>query len=152
MDLDRNFKCVKRWIQKSQIWLHMTTWFAYKIGFYKIRKSKTYHFWKIMQITPYSISNNYKLSMVAFDNTLQVQSNCMEAPSMCAQCVEQFFVPLDLGHTCHGLVSQMTSWLNCSQIILHPNHHPIWHLFAYLPNMLQTSKLWHVFWPIKGNL
>jgi hypothetical protein len=78
-----------------------------------------------MQITPYSISNNYKLSMVAFDNTLQVQSIYMEAPSMCAQCVQQFFVPLDLGHTCHGLVSQMTSWLNCPQIILHPNHHPI---------------------------
>ncbi len=50
------------WIHKSQVWLHMTTWFAYKIGFYKICKSKTCHFWKIMQITPYSISKNYKLS------------------------------------------------------------------------------------------
>ncbi len=34
----------KRWIHKFQIWLHMTTWFAYKIGFYKICKSKTCHF------------------------------------------------------------------------------------------------------------
>jgi hypothetical protein len=101
------------------MWLHMTTWFTYKIGFYKIHKSKTCHFWKIMQITPYSISSNYKLSMVAFYNILQVQSNCMEAPSMCARCVEWFFVPLDLGHTSHGLVSQMISWLNCPQNILH---------------------------------
>ncbi len=77
-----------------------------------------------MQITPYYISSNYKLPMVAFDNTLQVQSNCMEAPSMCERCVEQFFMPLDLAHTCHGLVSQMTSWLNSPQNILHPNHHP----------------------------
>jgi len=31
----------------------------------QIHKSKTCHFWKIMQITPYSIFSNYKLSMVA---------------------------------------------------------------------------------------
>jgi hypothetical protein len=43
---------------------------------------------------------------------------------MCARRVEQLFVSLDLGHTRHGSVSQMTSWLNCSQNILHPNHHP----------------------------
>jgi len=44
----------------------------------------------------------------------------MQAPSICAWHVEQFFVPLDLGHTCYGSISQMTSWLNCSQNILHP--------------------------------
>ncbi len=80
----------RRWIHKSQIWLHMTTWFTYKIGFYKIRKSKTCHFWKIMQITPYSIFSNYKLSMATFDNILQMQPNCMEAPSMCTWHVEYF--------------------------------------------------------------
>jgi hypothetical protein len=95
----------------------MTTWFIYNIGFYKICMSKTCHFWMIMQITPYSISNNYKLFMVAFNITLQMETNCMEAPSMCARHVEQFFVPLDLGHTCYGLVSQMTSWLNYPQHI-----------------------------------
>jgi hypothetical protein len=47
--------------------------------------------------------------MDVFDNTFQMNSNCMEAPLMCTQCVEQFFMSLDLGHTCHGLVSQMTS-------------------------------------------
>jgi hypothetical protein len=62
------FQMCKEDDHKSQIWLHMTTWLVYKIGFYKIRESKTCHFWKIMQITPYSISNNYKLSMVAFNN------------------------------------------------------------------------------------
>jgi hypothetical protein len=36
-----------------------------------------------MQITPYSISSNYKLFMAAFDNIFQVQSNFMEAPSLC---------------------------------------------------------------------
>jgi len=36
---------------------------------------------------------------------------------MCAQHVEQFFMPLDLGHTCHGLVSQMKSWFDCPQNI-----------------------------------
>jgi len=41
-----------------------------KLGFAKIRKSKTCYFWKIKQITPYFISSNDKLSMVAFDNTL----------------------------------------------------------------------------------
>ncbi len=56
----------------------------------------------MMQITPYSISSNDKMSMVAFNNTFEVQSNCMEAPSMCARHVEQFFMPLDLGHTYHG--------------------------------------------------
>ncbi len=78
-----------------------------------------------MQITPYSTSSNYKLSMATFNNILKMQSNCMEAPSMGARRVEQLFMSLDLGHTCHGLVSQMTSWLNCSQNILRPNHHPI---------------------------
>jgi hypothetical protein len=43
---------------------------------------------------------------------------------MCAQRVEQFFMPLDLGHTCHGSISQMTSWLNCPQNIFHPNITP----------------------------
>ncbi len=77
----------------------------------------------------------------------------MEAPSMCARRVEQLFMPLDLGHRCHGLVSQMTSWLNCPQNILHPNHHPIWHLLAYPSNMLQTSKLWRVaWWIVERNL
>jgi len=56
------------WIHKSQIWLHMTTWFTYKIELYKIGKSKTCKFWKIMQIAPYSIYSNYKLSMATFDN------------------------------------------------------------------------------------
>ncbi len=54
---------------------------------------------------------------------------------MCTRCVDQFFMPLDLGHTCHGLVSQMTFWLNFPQNILHPNHHHMWHLLAYLSNM-----------------
>ncbi len=41
-------------------------------------------------------------------------------------------MPLDLGHTCHGLVFQMTFWLNCPLNIMHPNHHP--HMtFASLP-------------------
>jgi hypothetical protein len=39
---------------------------------------------------------------------------------MCAQ-----HMCLDLGHTCHESVSQITSWLNRPQNILHPNHHPI---------------------------
>ncbi len=63
---------------------------------------------------------------------------------MCTQCVEQLFMLLDLGHTCHGLVSQMTFWWNCPQNIQHPNHHPIRYLLAYPSNMLQTSKLWCV--------
>jgi hypothetical protein len=41
-----------------------------------------------MQITLYAIFNNYKLFMAAFNNTLQMQSKCIEAPSMCAQRVE----------------------------------------------------------------
>ncbi len=61
-------------------------------------------------------------------------------PSMCTQCVEQFFMPLDLGHICHGSISQMTTWLNYAQNILHSNVHPIQHLPAYPPNMLQTSS------------
>ncbi len=48
----------------------MTTQFTYEIGFYKIHKFKTCPFLKIMQITPYSISNNYELSMIAFNNSL----------------------------------------------------------------------------------
>ncbi len=47
-----NFKCVKR-IHNFQIWLDMTTWFFDKIGFYKIYKSKTCQFLKIMKITIY---------------------------------------------------------------------------------------------------
>jgi hypothetical protein len=52
---------------------------------------------------------------------------------MCAWCVEQFIVPLNLGHTCCGSISQMTHLLNCPQNIMHPNHHSIWHLLAYPP-------------------
>jgi len=63
--------------------------------------------------------------MVTFDNIRQVKSNCMDAPLMCTRHVEQFFMPLYLIHTCHGSFSQMTSWLNCPQNILHPNLHPI---------------------------
>ncbi len=102
-----------------------------QIEFYKIHKSKTCHFWKIMQITPYSISSNYKLFMVAFNNFPQMQSKWMEAPLMYAQHVEQLFVLLDLGHTCDGSISQMTSWLNCPQNILMEQSPP--HMtFAYL--------------------
>jgi hypothetical protein len=44
---------------------------------------------------------------------------------MCARRVQQLFVPLDLGHTCHGSISQMKYWLNSPQNILHPNFHLI---------------------------
>jgi hypothetical protein len=64
----------------------MTTWFIYKIGFYKIRKSKTYHFLK-MQITPYSICSNYKLSMATFDNIHHVQVQLYGGPiNVCTMC------------------------------------------------------------------
>jgi len=77
-----------------------------------------------MQITQYSICNNYKLSMATFDNIHHVQVQLYGSPINVCTRVEQLFMPLDLGHTCHGLISQMTSWLNCSQNILHPNFHP----------------------------
>jgi len=119
----------------------------------KIHKSKTCQFLKIMKITQIFICNNYKLFMVDFNNTHQVESNCMELPSMCAWCVEQFVMPLDLVHTCHGSISQMTYWLNCSQNIMHPNLHPVWQLSAWPPNMFQTSKLFNVVWPLaEGNV
>jgi hypothetical protein len=63
--------------------------------------------------------------MVTFDNNHKVESNCMEAPPMCVQCVEQLFVPLDSTHTCYGSPSQITYWINCSQNILHPYFQPI---------------------------
>ncbi len=37
----------------------------------------------------------YKWSMATFSNILQVESNCMEAPSTCTWQVGQFFAPLD---------------------------------------------------------
>ncbi len=49
----------------------------------KVCKSKTCHFWKIMQITTNFICINYKLSMATLNNIHQVKSNCMEAYSMC---------------------------------------------------------------------
>ncbi len=33
-------------------------------------------------------------------------------------------MPLDLAHTCHGSTPQMTSWLTCSQNIIHPKSSP----------------------------
>ncbi len=136
IDLDTNFKCVKR--MDSQIsnlithdnMIHLQNWVLWNL------QVQNMSFLKIVSITPHSISSNYKLSMATFNNILQVQSNCLEAPSMCTQCVKQFFMPLDLGHTCHGSISQMTSWLKCPQNILLADHHPIWHLLACPLNML----------------
>ncbi len=42
---------------------------------------------------------------------------------MCARHVEQFFMPLNLGHTCHRSLSQMSFLLNCPRKILHTNLH-----------------------------
>ncbi len=102
----------------------MTTWFFDNIGIYKIYKSKTCQFLKIMQIIPNFICSNYKLFMIDFNNIHQVESNCMEVPSICAWCVEQFVMPPNLAHTCHGSTSQMASWLNCSQLLCIPNFTP----------------------------
>jgi len=33
-------------------------------------------------------------------------------------------MPPNLAHTCHGSTSQMTSWLNCSQLLCIPNFTP----------------------------
>jgi hypothetical protein len=56
-------------------------------------------------------------------------------------------------HTYHGSPYQMTFWLNCPRNILHPNLHPILHLWTCPPNMLQTTKLFSDVWPfVEGNL
>jgi len=96
-----------------------------------LKSCKLYHI-------PYVTTTNY---VWMFSITL-VRCNPIvwRAPSMCAWHVEQFFVPLYLGHTCHGSLSQMTSWLNFPQNILHPNHHPIWHLPTCPLNMFQTQS------------
>jgi hypothetical protein len=64
------FKCVKRMDSQISNLITRDNMIHLQIGFYKIYNSKTCHFLKIMQITPYSISNNYKLFMVAFSNTI----------------------------------------------------------------------------------
>jgi hypothetical protein len=51
--------------------------------------------------------------MVVFNNIFQMESSCIEAPSMFAKHVEQFIMPLGLTCTCHASPYQMTSWLNC---------------------------------------
>jgi hypothetical protein len=80
--------------------------------------------------------------MVAFNNVFQMECSCTKAPSMFAQHVEQFIMPLGLTCTCHGSPCQMTSWLNSPWNILHPNPPHI--TFASLPTK-HVSDL-KVFW------
>ncbi len=92
------------------IWLHMTTWFVYKIGFYKSHKSKTCHFWKIMQITPSSICSNYKLSMATFGTIHHVQ-------------VWLYGAPINVRTTCWTILHaswfwSFMSWINFPNDIL----------------------------------
>jgi len=96
-----------------------------KSGYKKSTSPKHVIFERWCKLHQNFICSNYKLSMATFNNICQVQSNCMEASSICAWCVEQLFVALDLAHTCHGSLSQMTSSLNCPKNLLHHNLHLI---------------------------
>jgi hypothetical protein len=92
-------------------------------------------------------------------------TNCLWLPSItlfrCSSIVWTHQCAHDVLNNLHASRFGYMSWISfpndilieLSTNILLPNHHPIWHLLACPPNILQTSKLWHDVWLIiKGNL
>ncbi len=109
---------------KIQKYLHnITNWFFNKLDVINSTSWKHGEFQQIIQTTSNFICTNYKQCMDTFGNILQMESTCMEAPSMCTRHVEWILMSLNSPCTYHESPYQMTSWLNCLKTILHPNHY-----------------------------